>query len=326
MIGYYVHHVGRGHLHRARAVIDQLGDEATVLSSLRRPPDWPGRWVTLRRDDEADVANVTADHLTAGGCLHWVPLRDEGLRVRSAQILQWIHHENPAAMVADVSTEVALLARLAGVPVVTVALPGSREDPAHQLAFGIAEAVIAPWPDLGPSMCTGLAAHAEKVTHVGGISRFDGRMVHRRTRSNGAAHVVALRGSGGGSGRLDPPPLSPSWIWTELGPSSWVEDPWPQLCGADVVVTHCGLGALSDVAAARRPAVLLPEPRPHGEQHRTAAALAERGVAIVIESTAPDWSVVFEAAQALDPDAWRVWSTGDGARRAAAIIDRVARS
>ena len=48
-------------------------------------------------------------------------------------------------MVVDVSIEIALLARLHGVPVVLVAQRGIRHDAAHALAYAQASAIAAPW-------------------------------------------------------------------------------------------------------------------------------------------------------------------------------------
>ncbi|MFC8762138.1 MULTISPECIES: glycosyltransferase [Streptomyces] len=48
-----------------------------------------------------------------------------------------------------------------------------------------------------------------------------------------------------------------------------------------MVVTHAGQNAVAECAAARVPAVVVPQSRPHGEQHATAHALAEGGLATV---------------------------------------------
>jgi len=42
VIGYYVHHLGHGHLHRALSVARTLGEPVTGFSSLPPPADWPG--------------------------------------------------------------------------------------------------------------------------------------------------------------------------------------------------------------------------------------------------------------------------------------------
>src|SRR3712207_8569721 len=51
----------------------------------------------------------------------------------------------PDVLVVDVSVEVALLARLLGVPVVLVAQRGRRDDDPHRRAYAAAAAVAAPW-------------------------------------------------------------------------------------------------------------------------------------------------------------------------------------
>ena len=63
-----------------------------------------------------------------------------------ATLASWIARERPAAVVVDVSVEVALLARLCGTPVVVVALPGERTDRTHRAAYDLADALLAPWP------------------------------------------------------------------------------------------------------------------------------------------------------------------------------------
>ena len=40
MIGYYVHHQGNGHLHRAMTVAPHLPEPVTGFSSLPRPESW----------------------------------------------------------------------------------------------------------------------------------------------------------------------------------------------------------------------------------------------------------------------------------------------
>ncbi|MEU1099104.1 hypothetical protein ABZ389_38630, partial [Streptomyces sp. NPDC005877] len=77
MIGYYVHHQGRGHLHRAQCVAAQVAEPVTLLSSLPRPAEWRGPWVPL----PPDTAEDPVDH-TARGRLHWVPLHHRGHRER----------------------------------------------------------------------------------------------------------------------------------------------------------------------------------------------------------------------------------------------------
>ncbi len=320
MIGYYVHHVGQGHLHSALAVAQHLTGPVTVLSSLPRPAAWIQDWLVLPRDDDGE----RSEDPTAGGVLHWVPRHSRGLQSRMAVLAAWFAEHDPAVLVSDVSVEVIALARLFGIPAVTFALPGTRDDPAHQLGYDLADAIIAAWPLLDPQMCVGLERHVEKVHHVGGLSRFDGRRLEPASTRNGRT-VLALGGAGGPSiGRRAPD--TTEWHWTVRGPGHWVSDPWPDLCRADVVVTHCGLGALADVAAARRPAVLIPEDRPHDEQRRTARAVAAASLALVLdhEPTAAQWPAILAEAARRDGTHWSAWSPGDSAKRAAQVIASVA--
>ena len=320
MIGYYVHHVGQGHLDRARAIAEHVARPITVLSSLPRPASWPHAWLELPRDDGGAVASDP----TAGGVLHWAPRHHHGLQRRMAGLAGWIADNDPVAFVSDLSVEVTALARLMGVPVVTIALPGRRDDPAHQLGYELADAVIAPWPHLRPGMCAGLERHGAKVHHVGGLSRFDGRP--RAGRPGAGRRALLFTGAGGDRAADLDAPATPGWEWTRCGPGQWVEDPWPELCRSDVVVTHGGLGALSDVAAARRPAVVLPEPRPHDEQLHTARALDAAGLAVVLHRRpgAGEWPDILAHATRRGGADWIAWSDGHAAERAAAVIEAVA--
>jgi hypothetical protein len=142
MIGYYIHHQGSGHRHRASSVQRLAEVEITGLSTAPRPADWLAAWVDL----PDDAGRGPEQDVTAHGRLHYVPLHSRGLSARMAMISAWVETARPEAMVVDVSVEVALLARLHGLPVVVVAQPGRRGDAAHRLAYDVASTVLAPWP------------------------------------------------------------------------------------------------------------------------------------------------------------------------------------
>lgn len=330
MIGYYIHHQGRGHLNRAMAIAAELDQPVTGLSSQPRPAAWVGDWVELARDDES----VDPRDVDAQGRLHWVPLHDRGLSDRMARVSQWIAASRPRVIVVDVSVEVALLARLFGIPVVSVALPGVRDDEAHRLGYDISAAIIAAWPQEAEGMISGLSGPARRrLQCVGAISRFGARAHERRppAATDAPRRLLLLGGAGGSS--LDTAMIAtareatPDWHWTVLGSRGgrWVEDPWPEICSADVVVTHAGQNALADVAAARRPAIVIPESRPHEEQTTTASVLAgsSRWPALVRWNfPATGWPTLLDEALGLDGDLWDGWNDGLGARVAAAVIQR----
>jgi hypothetical protein len=326
MIGYYVHHQGVGHLTRACAIAAHLEEEVTGLSSSAPPTGWSGRWLRLARDDERRTS-VEPD---AGGALHWAPLGDDGLRERMAQIASWAAAARPRLVVVDVSVEVTVLLRTMGVPVVVVGMPGTRRDRPHQLAYRMADAILAPWPEGVPELLEGGEPWAQKVRAVGAISRFDGRETVAEGDGGGARRVVVLSGRGGsGLTRAEleaARAATPGWDWATLGPPEdrWVDDPWPLLCAADVVVTHAGQNAIADVAAARRPAIVVPQQRPHGEQRALARVLERAGLAAV-EPTWPQparWPALLEEAVMRGGAGWNRWSdeAGGGAARAAAVL------
>ncbi len=326
MIGYYIHHHGQGHLARAMAIASALDEPVTGLSSLPRPEGWGGGWLTL----PLDVADPAVD-ADANGRLHWAPLRSAGLEARMAAVSAWIERTSPAAIVVDVSVEVALLARLHGVPVVVVALPGGRADASHALGYDIAAAIVGAWPPAARGMLDGLSRSAAgRLRQVGAISRLtfmDGMPEPRR--------ILVLGGAGGDDLTRDAVDAAreatPGWTWQHVGGHSgtWLEDPAPLLRDAAVVVTHAGQGALADVAGARRPAIVLPQVRPYDEQYRTAAVLADSAWPAIVLPSLPaplEWSALLGAAERLDGGLWRTWNDGRGARRAAAVIRRVAGS
>ena len=322
MIGYYVHHVGSGHLRNATCVAAVLGDDVTGLSSMPRPAGWPGAWIELERDDCGPPARDPSAH----GRLHWAPVHDPGLAARMARIAAWISAAHPAALVVDVSVEVAVLARLMGVPLIVRALPGDRSDPAHQLGFSLADAILADWPDIG-ALAHDLQPWADRTHHVGGITPFAGRSTTAPARER--PRVLVLQGSGGTT--VGPAQVAAAaaatadWEWRRLGPGAWSEDPWPELCAADVVVSHAGLSALADLAAAGRPAVIIPEDRPHDEQRVTARAVAGAGVAATAEHwpEGDQWPGLLARALAVGGSGWQRWRTDGAAQRAARVIQAV---
>ncbi|WP_217229889.1 glycosyltransferase [Streptomyces anulatus] len=333
MIGYYVHHQGSGHLHRARSIAAHVPFPVTGLSSLPAPEGWSGPWVSLPRDDDGDPA--TFGDVTAGGRLHWAPVLHAGLRGRMARIAEWIEATSPVLLVSDVSVEVALLSRLLGTPTAVVAMRGERTDTPHRTAYDLAELLLAPWPSTLPE--PGWPGHwRAKTVHTGAFSRFDGRSptpLEARADPTRTRRVLLLMGSGGrdvsaaeiAAARA----ASPGWRWTTLGgpDGRWEADPWPALCAADVVITHAGQNALAECAAARRPAVVVPQERPFGEQAATGRALT-RGRLAVVAARWPDataWAALLEQAYARGGDHWSRWAPGDGAARAARALADVVR-
>ena len=332
MIGYYAHHQGAGHLTRMRSIALALDEPVWGLSSAPAPKDWTSGWTQLARDDDRDPGEL-ARHgdPTAHGVLHWVPRGHGGLARRSAQITAWIVRERPRMVVVDVSVEVTLLTRLCGVPTVVVAMPGDRSDRAHGLAYDVADALLAPWPR-GSHDIDWPSEWTEKAAFVGGISRFDHLtplLAPAAPRATGGT-VLVLWGAGGRStteAELEAArAATPSWTWVERSPGTPSDTPlWEQLQQADVVVTHAGQNAVAEVAAARRPAIVIAQPRPFDEQAATARQVEALGIAVgrTTWPLADTWPGLLHLALERGGQGWRRWSTGTGAADAAARLGTV---
>jgi UDP-N-acetylglucosamine--N-acetylmuramyl-(pentapeptide) pyrophosphoryl-undecaprenol N-acetylglucosamine transferase len=324
VIGYYIHHHGHGHLARAGNVAAAAHEPVVALSSLAEPAAGHpfARWITLTPDAAIDQP---ADS-QAGGALHWAPLNSDGYRLRMRQLSDWVTAARPRLVVVDASVEVTALLRLLAVPVVVVAGAGHRDDDAHRLAYRMAARIIVPWPRaiLQPGY---LAPFGDVVTYVGAFSRYDHRPV---SPPPGRRRALLLLGSGGT--QLGRPIMEalraavPDWTWRGLGGADlpWSSDVWGELQAADVVVTPAGMNALAEVAASRRPAVVIPQPRPFGEQHATAQALGDAGLAITLEAWPPagEWGAVLTDAQDRGGASWERWNDGHGARRFAECLAR----
>lgn len=333
MIGYYVHHQGRGHLQRMMSIAAQLGEPLTVLSSLARPDGGPD-WVRLPADDTGSTFVEPA----AGGTFHWAPRHHPGLRTRMTMIAAWIAAQRPSLVVVDVSVEVALLCRLLGVPTVVMAMRGERTDRPHRSAYDSAHALIATWApefldDRWPEAWSG------KTFHAGPISRFPVRQAPETRGHDGPRRVLVLWGTGGSGQQgssFDTQQLraarsaAPGWAWRFAGGRGEHrvdgDQVWDLLGWADVVITHAGQNAVAEVAASRTPAIVIADARPHGEQVDTARTLDAAGLAIGLSSWPPDdrWPALLEAAHALDGAAWARWLDQDGALRAAEFLTATA--
>ncbi|MGQ9408913.1 glycosyltransferase [Mycolicibacterium gilvum] len=330
MIGYYIHHHGHGHMARAVSISAHLQRPVTALTSRPLPEAHPfTATVTLPRDD-------TAEHVaepTAHGALHWAPHHDAGYGARMQALAEWVADTGPDACVVDVSVEVAVFLRLLGVPVIVVAQPGDRTDPAHTLVYQVADHILAPWPrELNTPRW--LLPHAAKTSYVGGISRFEGRTVDgydadrdARIRA-GELNVLLLGGAGGGFDKRIPSAGPDGVRWKALGGAGgdWVDDPWAAICDADVVVSHAGQNSVADLAAARRRAIVIPQPRPFDEQEATANVLARHGLAATATGWPDDdaWPLLLQTARESDPGRWRRWRVDGAAARAAEAIEDTA--
>ncbi len=352
-VGFYVHHHGLGHLTRAGAVLAHLRSRATVLTSADAScVDLSGAGVLpLPLDTDAGEGTLPGPPLRG---LHYAPVGSRGLQERTVRIAAWAAARRPDLLVVDVSAEVSLLGRLLALPVVTVRQHGRRWDPAHLAAYGASHALLASYskeleePDAPPWVTA-------RTFYSGGFSRYDHRIgaavrdaspASPRTRRR----VTVLLGTGGSD--LDHGAVaraaaaSPGWEWTVIGglrgapasnypfnhPSNlihlpWTDDVFGYLLRSDAVVASGSHNSVMEVAAAGRPLVCLPQRRPFNEQRSKAARLEALGAAVVRDGwpRASEWPGVLEEALRIGPAALASLVDDNGARRAAAFLDGLAR-
>lgn len=333
---FYAHHHGRGHLSRVAMVCRELGPlRCTVATSH---PDavavLPAG--TDLRPLPPDLPPGPAGDVTAGGALHWAPEHEVSAE-RTHAIVSWLLDRRPAVVLVDVSVEVALTVRLAGVPTVVVRLHGDRTDAAHDLAHRLAASVLAPFPaELEhPSTPAWVLA---KTVHSGFVAPATRGATGSSVRSGG---VLVAWGQG------HPPPsaaeldaaaaATPDRDWEMLGPRcpdgeprrvrhhGWVPDPVAHMAASDVVVGPPGDGLVGDVASVGAAYVAVCEPRPFDEHRHKAAALEAIGAAVALDGwPGPEaWPEVLRRADALDRGALTALPT-DGAARIAAHLATVA--
>jgi UDP-N-acetylglucosamine--N-acetylmuramyl-(pentapeptide) pyrophosphoryl-undecaprenol N-acetylglucosamine transferase len=265
VIGVYVHHRGRGHLHRALPVMGALRERGHDVTML----------VSGRIDDSLVPAGTRVVHLPPVAEGSETP---EGLTLGARRAaVAWMDRARPRAFWVDSSPAMSLAARMTGIPMISTLPPGVRVDEPHLLRVRAAQRLIGAWP---PGVHQATVRRTESpVAEIGGVSRFERRV--REPQDRRRPRVVHLNGSGtGGDHRFWRAVRTTACDlgvaeWLEVGgpDGAWHPDPWAELCSADVVVTGAGQASIADAACADVPLVVVPGRRPYGEQDATAEAL-----------------------------------------------------
>ncbi|WP_213881846.1 hypothetical protein [Pseudomonas sp. dw_358] len=339
-VGYYVHHHGAGHAARALCIAQALQVPVTLIGS-QLPHSLPdGVHGLLLPGDTADPM----PHVERIDGLHYAPLAVQGLRERMAMLVQWFYQHWPCVLVVDVSVEVALLARLCGVPVIYVRQHGRRDDAAHRLAYESASALLAPWPKPMEAPTTA-AWIRDKTAYCGWLSRFAGAPL--ATPRAGQALVISGHGGTGLSTSLLAAVAAqcPEWHFRVAGPLApgtglpnleWLgrlNDPQQAMREAEVVIGSASDSLVAEAASLGCRYIAVAEERPFDEQRLQARRLNALEVALGLEQgwpPAPAWPALLARAQRLDPGRWYGWADPASARQAAqwveATLDRLIRT
>jgi hypothetical protein len=173
-IAFYVHHHGSGHFMRSLAIARALKHDKIVFlgSDLSRFSNILPDNIQVF-DLPMDTPLSTDSKFTGGSevdCFHYAPLQVLGVSERAAMMTKLFVNNSPLLLMVDVSVEVALLARLSGVPTIVIRQHGNRTDLPHRLAYQSAELLIAPF---GKELETSKDVEVlNKTFYSGGFSRY----------------------------------------------------------------------------------------------------------------------------------------------------------
>lgn len=336
-LGYYVHHHGAGHAMRALAIAEHLSCEVTLIGSQLPDVPMPANVRTLLLPGDTAPGMQVESFPT----LHYAPLAVDGLRERMGLLADWMRQAWPCVLVVDVSVEVAMLARLFGIPCVYLRQHGLRDDPGHLQAYASASLLLAPYPAPMESRQTA-AWVAAKTRYSGWISRYAGCAGEVCATEPG--RVLVLVGQGGTAfsvaALINIALACPEFVFRLAGPLTsdgeslpanllllgHLTDPLDELREADIVVGSAGDNVLAEVASLGKRYIAIAEQRPFDEQVAQAQQLNELGVAIGVAGM-PDttqWPELLRAAQALPGmGGWQTLVDGEAAMAAAATIESV---
>ncbi len=263
----------------------------------------------------------------------------------------------PDLLVVDVGLEASILARMCGIPTLYVRQHGHRWDKGHRLAYEWACALWAPFSAKMEQLdCPDWIQR--KTFYSGGFSRFSGlssslssgmckiakkmpqKMVeapasYAKTKPN----ILVMTGFGGTT--ITPEKISiaaaatPDWQWHYLGKrlnmvgvcsEGIVENVWPYLSHADLVIANAGHNSVMEIAAASVPAIFIPAERPFSEQICKSQTLKRLNLGIVVEKWPTDsqWHDLKQQAHSQDLSQWQQVQDGGAAQRAARFIAKIA--
>ncbi len=333
-VGYYVHHHGSGHGMRALAIARHMDCEVTLIGS--RLPE--GRYPATVKSLPLPGDTAPGMHVESFASLHYAPLAVDGLRERMALLADWMRRAWPCLLVVDVSVEVAMLARLFGVPCVYMRQHGERTDPAHLQAYASASRLLAPYP--ASMECSQIPDWVlAKTDHCGWVSRYSQRSSVQVEPERGA--VLVITGQGGTAFTVDsliaiarrcpedrfrvagPLPASDLPLPGNLTLLGQLADPLPELLRAEIVVGSAGDNVVAEVAHLGGRLIAIAEQRPFDEQRLQALQLERLGVALGVSGVpvADEWPALLQRARHLPGrSGWQGLLNGNAAADAARIV------
>ncbi|WP_346291333.1 glycosyltransferase [Sphaerothrix gracilis] len=326
-IGWFFNAHGSGHYHRLQAILPYFA-KTTQLTSLSYQPaqlTHQGNQVphiTLPAYNQTGLNPYLRKQ--AWQTLHGMQLNHGVNAPVFAALTRWLATWRPDLMVVDVALEIALAARLCGIPVVYVRQHGKRWDLGHQIAYEGSMALIAPFSAaMEQADCPGWIQR--KTWYSGGFCRFQpGATARPRAFQSDRPNIVVLIGSGGtaiqSADIAAAAQATPTWQWFVLGqldpPESLtanvrllgrIKTVHPYLQHADLVVANAGHNTVMEIGAVEAPFLCLPAQRPFKEQLCKAEVLSRLDLAVVRHRwpSEAEWPALLQTAQAQPRHQWQ---------------------
>ena len=355
-ISFFIHHQGRGHANRAMAIIRHLPPERPVSILCAKPAlfdgfERPVAMVPLPDMIGAPAGSPALFAQATPTIMHCVPLGVPRTRATMRTIIDHLDDAAPALFVIDVSAEIAMLARIASVPAISMRMHGDRLDPGHLGAYQASVGLLAPFDAALEQADTPDWVTAQTFYAGGLCTTLDPIPTREAARAklglDPAQEIVVVLTGGGGAGTPYAPLTMaaravPDALWLVLGPThreghetdfgnlrelGWVAGVTDHIAAADVVIASAGDNTVHEIARVGRPYVCAPEWRYFSEQTRKGERLAELGAATMLREwpgALGPWRGILNAAKALDPAALTALYDEDAAKRAADYLERMA--
>ncbi|MFD1951996.1 glycosyl transferase [Sphingomonas arantia] len=354
-ISFFIHHQGRGHANRARAIISEMSPNRRVTVMTAKPSlfdgyDRPIEIVELPDMIGAPVPTAELFAEATPDVMHCVPLGVEKTRRTMRTIIDHLDDADPTLFVIDVSAELGLLARIASVPAVTVRMHGDRMDPGHLGAYQACVGMLAPYDEAIEQDDYPAWARA-RTCYTGGLCTTLAPVLDKaaaRAKLGLDPHqdiIVVLTGGGGAGTPYAPLTMAaralPDTLWLVLGPVhreghetdfgnlrelGWVADVTDHLAAADVVIASAGDNTVHEIARVGRPYLCAPEWRYFDEQLRKSERLGDVGAAVALPNwpgSNARWREVVAEARRLDVGRLQALYDPGAAKRAAGYLEGV---
>ncbi|WP_293880723.1 glycosyltransferase [Sphingobacterium sp. UBA1498] len=320
---FYIHHHGAGHLTRALAIAAQLPHNEVVFfgSSLATHKDLiPEDILTIELPFDTPIDSDWDWTSSELNFLHYAPLNVKGIVDRNYLIINFFAKNSLCLLIVDVSVEIALLARLCGIPTVVVRQHGDRSDTPHSLAYESASLLLAPY---AKSMAQDIEKEfMPKTFYSGGFSKYSGMSIEENSSSEN--QIAIFFGQGGtcfdwpliAQIRRDLPQTSNLHILGTIQNYKAIDgvsyygnskDAYHILKNCGIVISNAGHNCIMELGDLRKKIICIPAERPFEEQKIKVKLLENAGVAKVVEEKdllQANWLHIIENTKKLKIEAW----------------------